>query len=110
MKEKNLKKRVMLACSEKYGTVVFNNPVGYDKLRKIHYGLFKGSPDLIGWRSVRITPDMVGDRVAIFTAIEIKTKAGRVSDAQCNFISRIVEAGGIAGVVRSEEDLRELLT
>lgn len=50
MKEKNLKKRVMLACSVKHGTVVFNNPVGFDEITKTHYGLTKGSSDLIGWR------------------------------------------------------------
>ena len=110
MKEKNLKNRILLACSEKYQTVMFNNPVGFDKLRKIHYGLMRGSSDIIGWKSVKITPDMVGKSVAIFTAIEIKTKKGIVSDVQKNFIQRVLMAGGIAGVVRSEEGLRELLT
>jgi hypothetical protein len=52
---------------------------------------------------------MVGKTVAIFAGIEIKTKSGKLSDAQKNFIEKLTLAGGIAGVVNSEEEMRELL-
>jgi hypothetical protein len=42
-------------------------------------GLVKATADLIGWRSITITPDMVGTTVAIFASIEVKTPTGRVS-------------------------------
>jgi hypothetical protein len=32
----------------------------------VQYGLAPGSGDLIGFRSVTITPEMVGQRVAVF--------------------------------------------
>ena len=61
-----------------------------------------GTPDLIGWTSVLITPDMVGCRVAVYTAIETKrTKGGRTSEDQANFIAQVVKAGGIAGVANT---------
>lgn len=77
--------------------------------RPLHAGLVKGAGDLVGWRSVEITPDMVGKRLAVFTSIEVKTAKGRVSDEQKNFIRVVNEAGGIAGVARSKEDAKDLI-
>lgn len=77
--------------------------------RPLHAGLIKGSSDTIGWYSKVITPDMVGQRVAIFTAVEIKTDIGIPSDEQLNFIERVRQAGGIAGVVRTVKDAIALL-
>ena len=77
--------------------------------RPIKSGLVKGSSDLVGWTEVEITPDMVGRKVAVFTAIEAKTPSMRVSKAQTNFIRRLAEAGGIAGIARSAEDATKLI-
>ena len=41
--------------------------------RPVQFGLARGSADLIGWTTRTITPDMVGQRVAVFTSIEVKT-------------------------------------
>jgi hypothetical protein len=70
----------------------------------IRFGLCSGSSDLIGWKSVVITPEMVGKRVAVFTAIEVKSKNGVVSIGQNMFLKVVREAGGLAGVARSMED------
>jgi hypothetical protein len=64
-------------------------------------GLCPGSSDLVGWRLVTVTPDMVGQTVAQFLALEVKTATGRLSDQQRNFIEAINRAGGLAAVVRS---------
>jgi hypothetical protein len=70
--------------------------------RWVQFGVASpGGSDLIGYRSVTITPDMVGQRVAIFTAIEVKTATGRPTPAQQHFIDHIRAAGGIAAIVRS---------
>ena len=77
--------------------------------RLVTFGLCVGSSDLIGFVSREITPDMVGKSVAIFTAIEVKAKAGRVSDKQQAFIDMVRSKGGLAGIARSVDDARTML-
>ena len=76
--------------------------------RLVRYGLCPGSSDLIGLRQVTITPDMVGQRLAVFVAIEVKDR-GRLTEQQQAFITMVQQAGGMAGVARSVEDARRIL-
>jgi hypothetical protein len=80
------------------------------KPRRVVYGLMTGSADLIGWRTVTITPDMVGIQLAQFIAMETKSAHGRASEGQHDFNRTVREAGGAAGFVRSIEDADKLLT
>lgn len=73
--------------------------------RRFHSGLCDGSSDLIGWKSITVTEDMVGTQLAVFCGLEIKTQQGKASEAQLNFIEQVKKAGGIASVVRSELDI-----
>lgn len=75
----------------------------------VQFGLARGSADLIGWRTVTITPDMVGQRIAVFTSIEVKTPTGRLTPAQHNWQAAVRSAGGIAGVARSVTDALAIL-
>ena len=118
MKELNIQKNIMLAVS-KYSRM-FRNNVGtgwvgevsatkdggkYIKdARPLKAGLCTGSSDLIGWTTKIITPEMVGKKVAIFTALEIKTPTGKATKEQINFIIQVLDNGGIAGIARSGED------
>jgi len=77
--------------------------------RPLHAGLCVGSSDLIGWTSVQITPEMVGRKVAVFSAIEAKAAKGRATDEQLRFISAVKAAGGFAGIARSEDEAEALL-
>jgi hypothetical protein len=77
--------------------------------RPVQFGLCKGSADLIGWRTVTITPEMVGQRIAVFTSIEVKTPTGRVQPEQKQWLEAVQAAGGIAGIARSVEDAKALL-
>ena len=79
------------------------------QLRPINFGLSVGSSDLIGWTTIEITAEMVGRKLAIFTAIEVKTEKGRLTKAQQNFIEQVHNAGGIAGVCRSVQDMKDLI-
>jgi hypothetical protein len=64
-----------------------------------------GTSDLLGWTSVTITPDLVGCRVAVFTAIETKESGGgHQRPEQKNFIDQVRLAGGIAGFASSPEE------
>lgn len=73
------------------------------------YGLGVGTPDLIGCKSIVITPEMVGKRIAVFVGIEVKTEKGRLSEPQKNFLAMLKEQGGITGVARSVEEAREII-
>jgi hypothetical protein len=70
----------------------------------------EGTSDLIGWTSIDITPDMVGRRVAVFTAIETKaTGGGHKRESQKNFIARLIEGGGIAGFADSADAAKAIV-
>lgn len=73
--------------------------------RPLDAGLCKGSSDLIGWESVTITPDMVGQKIARFTAIEVKDGKGRATADQNNFIENVKRAGGNGKVVYGADEL-----
>lgn len=77
--------------------------------RPVHYGLVVGGSDLIGWNSITITPDMVGKKVAVFTAVELKAGRTSTSKDQINFIQQVRDAGGIAGIARTPEEAKSLL-
>lgn len=72
------------------------------------FGLISGQPvvgvaDLCGWRSVVVTPDMVGCRLAVFVSIECKASGGgKTSDDQRRWRDTVIAAGGIAGVASSD--------
>lgn len=76
--------------------------------RPFETGLPPGFSDLFGLVAVEITPDMVGQKMAVFTALEVKDGA-RVSPLQKNFINAVNDNGGRAGVVRSVDDAEHLV-
>jgi hypothetical protein len=77
--------------------------------RPVQFGLARGSADLIGWRTITITPEMVGQQLAVFTSIEIKTPNGRVKPEQHAWQRTVSAAGGIAGIARSIQDANDLV-
>lgn len=105
MNEAAIQQKIRLALSDA-GVVAFRNNVGaYQDPktgRPIRYGVCNpGGSDLLGWTPITITPDMVGTRVAVFTAIECKTASGKPTHHQLNFITQVLRAGGFAGIARS---------
>jgi hypothetical protein len=64
---------------------------------------------VIGWKSVEVTADMVGQRLAVFVALEIKTPVGRASDEQIRFVGAVQRAGGLAGFPASPEQALEII-
>ena len=104
--EQRIQQEIRLACSTG-DTRLFRNNTGTlrdQHGRPVQFGLAKGSADLIGWRTVTITPEMVGTQVAVFTSIEVKTPTGRLQPEQQQWMEAVQAAGGIAGVARSVED------
>lgn len=77
--------------------------------RPVQFGLARGSADLIGWRTITIGPEHVGQRIAVFTSIEVKTPTGRLAPAQQHWLQAVRTAGGVAGVARSVSDAVTIL-
>lgn len=73
------------------------------------WGLQNGSSDLIGITRVVITPEMVGQVVGVFTSIEVKTKTGRTSKEQKNWLGMVSKFGGLGGVARSVVDAMRII-
>ena len=131
MTETNLLRQILLEVSKRLPNVrLFRNNVGLgwagklvnisalgvtaiQNARPLRAGLCEGSSDLIGWTSVEITPEMVGRRVAIFTAVEVKKPGGKATAEQLNFLQRVQDAGGIAVLGFDEEqtvgDIRRMV-
>ena len=127
MREIDLQSNIRLHISENCpGSILFRSNVGEawsgDKIEKLPDGTIKihkprrfrsglptGFPDLFGLQTIEITSEMIGQRLAVFTAFEVKTQTGRVRPEQQHMIEFLVTAGARAGVVRSIEDVNNLL-
>lgn len=69
----------------------------------------KGVADILGITKVKVA-DLVAqgtEEVGIFTAIEVKTKTGKLSAHQEKFLNEVKANGGITLVARSADDVIE---
>lgn len=111
--EQTIQQEIRLYVGEKFkNTRLFRNNVGAAVLkdgRRIDFGLCVGSSDTVGWTTRTITQEMVGQKVAIFTAIEVKTATGKASDVQQRFINYVHNAGGLSAICRNVQDVEKLL-
>ena len=111
MSEQRIQQEIRLAVSHG-DTKLFRNNTGTlrdQHGRPVQFGLCKGSADLIGWKRVTITPEMVGSTVAVFLSIEVKTATGRLRPEQQQWLDAVQAAGGIAGVARSVSDAEQIM-
>jgi hypothetical protein len=109
--EQQIQQQIRLTCSTG-STRLFRNNTGTlrdQHGRPVSFGLCKGSADLIGWRTVTVTPEMVGQQVAVFTSIEVKAASGRLRPEQRQWLDAVQAAGGIGGVARSVADAVAIL-
>lgn len=101
MKETNIQQACRMEAS-RLGAIVWRNNIGrlQDKGgRYITYGVCNpGGSDLIGIYKGR------------FLALEVKMPGKKPTPEQENFLRVVRENGGIAGVVRSVDDVKKLLT
>ena len=109
--EQSIQQHIRVTCS-KGDCRLYRNNCGVLRDHRgvpVRYGLQPGSSDLIGWRTITISPEMVGQRVAVFASIEVKSTTGRIRQEQQQWLDAVQAAGGIAGVARSVEDAQRLL-
>lgn len=123
--ETKLQRRIMLE-TEDVNTRVFRNNVGAawqgsnftirdrrlieGKARYVVYGLAPGSSDLVAVRSIEITPDMVGKRIAVAGFIETKVDGQTTTTEQKNFLKMGYRLGAITAVATTVEEARNALT
>jgi len=114
MNETAIQQHIRLALGKLRHVRMFRNNCG--KLpdprtgRWIEFGVGNpGGGDLLGWRTVTVTPEMVGQKVAQFVSLEVKTATGRVRPEQERWRQVVQQAGGVAAVVRSVEDAERAL-
>jgi hypothetical protein len=109
MSEATLLRRILREFGSRPDMRLFRNNVGvaiYPDGSRVAYGLCPGSADLIGWRIVEVE----GQRIARFVAIEVKRPGVPVRRTnQRRFLKAVAEAGGLAIVARSIDDVRRAL-
>ena len=108
----NLMRNNSGALPDKHGTPV---RFGLGNISKKHNKRIKSS-DLIGITKIVITPEMVGQTLGVFTAVEVKDpdwneekKFDERENAQNNFINWVKSLGGFAGFANSIDKLENIL-
>ena len=104
--ETNIMNKIMLAMSKK-GYLIWRNQVGLFKTldgRTVNIGI-KGSSDLMAVKPTVITPEMVGQTLAVFVAVEVKTATGRQSEPQKKWQKAVEKLGVKYILARSENDI-----
>lgn len=93
------------------GTLASNNlnRVIIEDARRFRSGLPIGFPDLFGFRTVEVTSEMVGKKLAVFAFLEVKKPGGRTSRAQEKMLAFLRAAGAVGGVARSPDEAIKLL-
>ena len=111
--ETKLQQEIRLALGRIPSLRLFRNQVGQlpdpRTGRYVQFGLAKGSSDLVGFKTVKITPEMIGQEVAQFVSIEIKTERGKLTEVQENWLQKVHDSGGIVGVARSIQDALKIV-
>ena len=102
-RETNIQHDIRVALC-KGNTRVFRNNVGM--IQGVSFGLHKGSADLIGWETIEITPEMVGQKIARFLSVEVKTPIGKVRKEQTVWLDMVNKTGGRAIIARSVDDVK----
>lgn len=111
MSEAAVLQRIRLELGREPAVRLFRNNVGVLRDHRgvpVRFGLHPGSGDLIGWRAVTITPDMVGRTVAVFASVEVKDR-GKPTDEQRHWAEAVAAAGGLSGVATSPAQARLIL-
>jgi hypothetical protein len=119
--ENRLKESIKLGLAKGFwpGLKLFSNPRGTARGprsddRYICYGLAPGSKtlassDFIGWRTIEITSNMVGHKIAQFASIETKAPGQKATQEQRAWLELVKRAGGLADTVNCPEQLDDLL-
>ena len=109
----------------KHGCLLMRNNSGAMKDetgRLVYFGLGNlsknqktKSSDLVGITTITITPDMVGRKIGVFTAVEVKKegwspkKLNEREEYQFNFIQWVKSRGGFAGFASTVDSIKDII-
>ena len=103
----------MIAVGSRPDVLVWRQQVGlfhpYQQPERVVRIGIEGMSDAGMVVAVTITPEMVGKTVAVAVSPEFKTKAGRQQGNQAGWQSAFEQRGGIYRLVRSEQDMVQLV-
>lgn len=77
---------------------VYPGDVIIRKAKRIHFGLHTGQGDYLGF-----------SKTGRFISLELKTETGKIREEQIIWRDAVNKAGGIAGIIRTEEEGMDLL-
>ena len=110
--ETTLQQQIRLACC-RGDCRLFRNNVGALRDattgRLIRFGLRPGSGDLIGWRTVTIGPEHIGQQLAQFVSCEVKTPGKHPREDQRIWRDEVLAAGGLAFVATGPDEALTVL-
>jgi hypothetical protein len=109
--EADFMRRCMKRATE-LGARLYRNNVGVLPDKRgipVRYGLATGSSDLIGFVPVTVTPDMVGQTLAVFVSVETKAGRGKATKEQDQWLAMVAKHGGRAGIARTDDDLDQII-
>ncbi len=128
MRESTFAKKLLLWIPERFGMAVrlFRNNSGMAwtgdvtrladgslhivNPRPLRAGLCEGSSDYIGWRSLIITQEMVGRKIAQFVAVETKKDGNaKRSKEQVNFVATVNDDGGVGVFASNNQEVEMAL-
>jgi len=84
-------------------TITLGNP------RQVRFVLAEGASDLIGIKAATVTPEMLGQTVGVFCAVEVKQRKKYAESHQEKFLDMVQRLGGLCGVARSTDDVEAIL-
>ena len=73
----------------------------------VNCGLCDGAGDLIGYRILEISQEMIGMKFAQFVSIETKILSGHEKKHQADFKESILNAGGYAAVFKQDKIIED---
>ena len=103
----------LLAVGQRRDVLAWKQPVGLfralnDPERKVFVGT-PGQSDAMAVVAVTITPEMVGKTIGVAVAPEFKRRDGTQRESQQAWQAAFEARGGIYRLVRSAEDMRQLV-
>jgi len=78
------------------------------KARTVDVGI-TGMHDIIGWKSVTVTPAMIDKKIAVFSSFEAKSETGSATPEQINFRDVVLKAGGMSGIFQNDDEAIKII-